>query len=215
MAILAHALVTVAELKDELNVSGAARDATLEEIGNRVTALIEGHLDRKIIERVSGTVAQSYTEYHSIDRTVEDIYLREWPVVSITSVQEIQTWPATYATALTVNADYFLDGKASRLTRINSTGVSYWAIGRRSVKVVYRGGYSTLAEVPYEIRDVARRLGATLYKEVDRGQQGVSGYSDSIGNFTRFGAAKLTDDMKEVLALYRRPSYDPTGVEVA
>lgn len=215
MSILSHSLVTVAELKDEINITGSGRDATIEEIANRVTALIEGHLDRKIIERVAGTVAVSYTEYHSIDRTVEDIYLREWPVVSITSVQEIQTWPATYATTLAGNTGYFLDAKASRLTRIDSTGVSYWAIGRRSVKVVYRGGYSTLAEVPYEIRDVARRLGATLYKEVDRGQQGISGYSDSIGNFTRFGAAKLTDDMKEVLALYRRPSYDPTGVEVA
>jgi hypothetical protein len=214
MAILSHALVTVAELKDELNISGTARDATVEEVANRVTAIVESHLNRKVVERVTGTVVVPYTEYHSLDQPVEDIYLREWPIIAITSVQEIQTFPSTYDTALVDGTTFMKASQAARLTRIDSAGVAYWRMGRRAVKVVYRGGYAALTDVPYDIRDVARRLGALLYKELDRSQQGVSGYSDSIGNFTRFGPAKLTEDMKTQLATYMRPPFDLVGVEV-
>jgi hypothetical protein len=218
MAIQAHALVTVSELKDELNVSGTARDATLEEVANRTTALIEGFLDRKVVERSTtvGTVTTytTYTEYHTLDRPLEEIYLREWPIVAITSVQELQTFPSTYATALVEGTTYLKSTNSGKLVRIGTGGAYAWPTGLRGVKVVYRGGYTALSSVPYEIRDVARRLGAMLFKELDRGQQGVSGYSDSIGNFTRFGPAKLTDDMKEALAPYKRPPFDQVGVEV-
>jgi hypothetical protein len=204
MALDAHALVTLTEAKEELNISGTARDTALETAIHRATGMVEAYLDRQVVERVSGTVPVAYTEYHSLDESVEDIFLHEWPIVSVTSVAESSAWPRDYSTALVAGTDYSKNDKTARLTRLATGGVSTWQTGWRGVKVVYRGGYSALTSVPWPIRDVARRLAALLFKELDRGQHGITGYSDSIGNFTRLGTARLTDDMKAQLDGFRR-----------
>jgi hypothetical protein len=204
MAIVSHALTTVAELKEELSVSGSGRDSMLEEIANRTTGVIEAHLDREVMNRMSGTVASTVTEYYSILEYTPELWLNQWPVASITGVYELSAWPTTYGSTLTANVNYFLDDDRGMLLRIDTGGEISWPTGRRAVKVVYAPGYTALSSVPYPIRDVARKYAALLYTEIDRKQFGVSAYSDAIGNTTRFWNAKLTDDMLYQLAPYRR-----------
>lgn len=213
MPIVSHALATSTEVKEELNVAGTARDSTVEECINRATGIIESFLDRQIIERTSGTTPVAYTEYYSLEEPVEALWLREWPIISITSVAESDDWPRDYSSTLSVGTNYAVSTSRGSLIRLDSFGPSTWQVGWRGIKVVYRAGYSALANVPYPIRDVARRLAALIYKEVDRGQQGISSLSDALGNWTRFGPAKLNDDMKYELAPFRRPLFEPNTVE--
>lgn len=207
MALLSYALTTSTELKAELSIStsNTARDSVLEDVANRATGLIEAYLDREVMNRVSGTVTTEVTEHYTIlAEPSPDLWLAQWPVISITSVKELSAWPSTYGSALASGTEYLLDSGRGRLTRIDASGESAWPTGRRAIQVVYKPGYAALADVPYPIRDVARRFGALLYTEIDRKQFGVSAYSDSLGNTTRFWSARLTDDMKAELAPFRR-----------
>lgn len=205
MAIASHALVTADELKAELSIQTAstARDGVLAEVANRVTGIIENYLNREVLARVSGTVAATVTETYTILQETPELWLAQWPVSSITSVKELSSWPSTYSTVAQTTG-YLPDLNRGLLIRVDGSGETAWKTGRNGVQVVYAPGYGSLAAVPYPIRDVAVRLGALLYTEIDRKQFGVSAYSDSLGNVTRFWTARLTEEMQGQLAPYRR-----------
>jgi hypothetical protein len=201
MALDDHSIITLAEIKAELSITASGRDNVLEECANRATGIVEGHLDRQIVER---TGQAALTEYYTLNVYTSELYLRDYPIIAITSVQELLTWPTTYATALVENTSFFLGANAGVLTRIDGTGYASWATGKRSVKVVYRAGYAAYTDVPRPIRDVTRRLAALLYSELDRKQHGISSYSDALGNVSRLYTARLTPDMIAQLGKYRR-----------
>ena len=204
MSLVSHALATLAEVKEELNVAGTNRDSVIEECINRATGIVEAYLDREVMNRLSGTDATEVTEYYSLRSLTSRLYLSQFPVISITTLAESTAWPRDYATALQADTDFVLEPSKGRVVRVSSAGLGLWPAGFRTVKVVYKPGHDSLASVPYSIRDVTRRLVALSYREIDRAQQGISAYSDAMGNVTRFGPARLTQDMQDQLAPHRR-----------
>jgi hypothetical protein len=99
-------------------------------------------------------------------------------------------------TLLTVDEDYeIVRGQRDFIRRLDS----YWPYGTRTVKLVYTAGYATTAAVPGTIKAQAKRYAALLWREIDRKAQGVSSMSDSMGNVARFGAARITDEMRAAL----------------
>ncbi|KKK70114.1 hypothetical protein LCGC14_2927220, partial [marine sediment metagenome] len=95
MALSDYALVSVAEFKDHSSIQGSGKDATLENIINRVSDEIEVFLDRQIVTR------GALTEYHTFRNSVGLVYnleLRtlEWPIISVATVHEDTAWPRTY-----------------------------------------------------------------------------------------------------------------------
>src|SRR5690349_4877105 len=109
-----YALISVDELKEALQggfVSGGGGiDSTLASICNKASQVIENHLDRYVIAR--GTlVANVWTQtpivgYFTPPPNTARLYLREWPVTSVTSVYEDPSRAYGSTTLLTANTDY-------------------------------------------------------------------------------------------------------------
>jgi Phage gp6-like head-tail connector protein len=202
-----YALVSLAELKDHIGAGGNAKDAQLEEVINRVSDELESYLEREIVSR------GALTEYHTmqadgLEVLTPDLRTLEWPILSVTSAHEDTTTPRSYGSgALLVAGTGYEVVKPRGLIRRLEGGAGTtrtWATGHRAVKVVYTAGYADTAAVPARIRGVALRYAAVVWDEMKRQSFGVSGAADSLGNFTRFAPAQLTNDMKAAVMSERR-----------
>jgi len=202
-----YALLTLLELKEHVGAGGSAKDATLTEIINRVTTEIEGHLARQIVTR------GALVEFHTMRDCSSELLTQERPIIAVTTIHEDLGLPRTYgAAALLVNdTDYQLVKPRGLVRRLQGLGLPIeWALGLRAIKIVYTAGYATAADAPASIRGVAFGYAALAWSETKRGDFGVSGASDALGNYTRFAPAQLTPQMKDALADERR-HWTPTG----
>jgi len=208
MPLSGYALLTLAELKEHLAITGTGQDAQLETVINDVTDDLERFLGRQIVTRTT-----ALTEYHTLRGWLGELRPRQWPIITITSISEDTAWPRAYGTALVADTDYqIVKGQRDVLRRLGSGGGSaYWALGVRTVKLVYTAGYANTAAVPARIKIQAKRYAALLFREIDRKIQGVQTQNDGLGNFTRFAPAGITDQMKEALMDERRLELYETG----
>jgi hypothetical protein len=208
MALSTYALVSVEELRRALSLGGDEKTALLEEIIHRASDLVEQYLEREIVTR--GAV----TEYHNPTglHDVATLWLRNYPIDTITSVHEDTGWPRTYGDSylLVAGTDY-ASASPNLLRRMDSGGLRAWAPGFRTVKVVYSYGYENTDAVPDRIKKPTIDLCALMWAEATRGQHGISGASDSIGNWTRFSAAQLTQAMKDELINEKRMVFESTA----
>lgn len=211
MPVSPYSLMQLDELKDALSIAGTAKDSQLEAILNRVTDEIEDFLGRQIVTR------STLTEYHSMAWDTDELFTREYPILTVTSIHEDIALPRTYGSSalLVVDKDYQIVKAAqprSVIRRINGgIGLPWqWLPGSRAIKIVYTAGYAVTA-VPERIKAQALRYAALIWDEQKRGAYGISGQSDSLGNYTRFAAAQLTGDMQRALVNEQRPSFCETG----
>ena len=220
VSLLSYSLASLAELKAFLgNVTGTGQDDNLTSALNRATDIVEQALGgRWLVTR--GTV----TEYHSIFEDTTEIRLRQWPIVSVTSVHECTDFPRVYdsTTILTVTTDYELDAEPGVVRRFDS-GPTCWATGSRVAKVIYVGGYKTVAgtptgatAIPERFKQAALEVAAALFSESDRRAWGVSSRSDALGNVTRFMGV-MAPSLAARLHAEREHDWDRTweGVTVA
>lgn len=213
MAVSTYALVSLTETKEHLGVPGTQKDTALEGIIDRISAEIEQFLRRQIVTR------GALTEYHTLQAQgslVERSVIRtlERPIISITTVCEDTATPRTYgaSTELVAGTGYELVKPKGLIRRIDGAGtLKCWATGHRAIRVVYTAGYATTAVVPANIKAVALRYAALVWGEEKRGDFGVSGASDQLGNYTRFAPAQLTPEMKSALLPEARRSFWESG----
>lgn len=166
-------------------------------------AAVSGASGATAADKVRLGVSLGYVEYHTIPGGCEHWTL-EWPVISILEVNEDASAVYAAAAALVAGTDYRLDKNEGKLTRVASQVPFSWDASWRAVRDVYSGGYASIAAVPQEIKDVCRRLVLLSFQEVENNWLGKSGASDPAGNWTRFGPATLTKEMRDQLQPYRR-----------
>jgi hypothetical protein len=216
MPLSEYALIALAELKRYLPLTGSEKDQLLEEVINETTDDWEAEWGRLIVTR--GTVPIPSVEYHTMeaggsDLCVSELRPRNWPIIEIVSIHEDTAWPRTYGAGslLTLDVDYqIVRGQRDYIRRIGTGGgLRHWATGTRAIKVVGRFGYADTASVPARIKARAKELAALKFRELDRQAQGVSSQGDAVGNFTRFGAARITTEMRAASqAEYRLERYE-------
>lgn len=202
-----YALVSMAEMGQackanyDPNTAGAA-DEALRLTVNAATAEVERFCDRRFVTH--GDVA----EFVSLPSYDPELYLLDYPLISITGAWESPTRVYDDSTKLTEGADYIVAVKeTSKLVRMTSlfAGRRSWLPGWRTQKIVYRAGFATVADVPWDVKNIALQYGALIYRDVTKQIQGIFGATDAAGNFQRWGAPKLTDDMKASLRAQKRP----------
>lgn len=213
MALDAQALVSVAELKDFLGLAGSNRDNAVERAINAASSIIATHLGRKLCDSSLGTPWER-TEYHSLDCYSSELWLADWPAVSITKVYEDATRGYGVATEVAATG-YVIDKAQGRLFRVQDGGGRIpWAVGFEAVKVVGLIGYrgqkeeqGALGEVPSDIKDSCLFVASRLYQEADKKQFDVSSMTDATGTVQRFSGSRLPPMIAERLASHRaRPS---------
>ena len=198
MSLSTYSLATVAELKAFRGGEvGNEADPSFEMALNAASALVEGYLDRQVVTR------PELTEFHTVSSELAELYLLEWPIISVTNVYEDAT--RTYATALTVDSDYIVSKPTGKIIRVGGAagGLQLWTVGFRSVKVLYTAGYAQ-AEVPAHIKDVVCWVAAHLYQESERKGWDVYSSTDGAGTMTRMVMSRLPGYMKEQLDLEKR-----------
>jgi hypothetical protein len=210
MAEWTYALVSVAELKDVLSIGSdnTGQDAVLEAVAQRASEAVESYCQRQFVVR------SAYTEFHSLDANTPALFLRQYPIATITSVKEGAWVAGTWTAALTLTAgtDYLAASASGRLQRLSGGGLSCWQSGLESVQVVYTAGYANTAAVPGALKEVALGLAARKYSQIRRGGDfSAQTVSDGLGSVSRFLPAELLKMEKEQLSPWVRVEVCSTG----
>jgi hypothetical protein len=217
VALDAWAVITVADLKDELDSPPASSrlDARLEFVANRVTAICEAHCRRNFLPHV----ALPLVEFHSPSAEYQPLYLVDWPLAAVVSVQEDPD--SVYGAPVILDpATYSVEFGASDGTvraRISPRPGYPWTYsGPRMYRVTTTPLWTTRAQVNASIKDVALSLGALRWREIERKAQGEMQKTDASGAVFKFmdrslTSAHLSDEMKAQLQPFVAEDYIPTG----
>lgn len=184
----------IRELADH---SGVSDEQTLDDLLEASTAEIEGFLNKHVV--TPGTI----TEYHELHDYTSEIYLRQWPVIAVTSVHEDTNREYGATTLLTEGTDYIVDAAPGRLIRVSGASKTSWSTGFEAIKVVYSGGYATQAAVPADLKKISREHVVMMLREIENRDQNLESVQDAFGNFRRFGPVMLTSGMKSRLRRHR------------
>lgn len=166
-----------------------------------------------IIESYCGRVFTSSSVVETHDGGSTNIFLRQPPVSTVTSV--VENGVTLAATA------YLLYPEEGRLVRMSGAYPYIWYWKPRTVVVTYTGGYGTAAldTIPHDLRDVCVRIaarafqagaafaaapaGAGAVKSVTLAGSDSVTYSDAVTGSVATTALQLTDADKAVLDNYR------------
>jgi len=129
MALIENALTTLERVKTKLEITTADYDAPLEMIINEVSIYIEVYCSRKFL-------ADDYEDIYNGDNIKTALFLRQFPINSITSFQ-YRSGTVSSPSWVDINSDsYELDGLLDALTIYTPV-----PSGRNNLKVVYNAGY--------------------------------------------------------------------------
>lgn len=149
-------VITLAEAKAHLNITGTANDSELSDFITRAIATAENVCDRAI---TPATVTEVYD-----GRNFHSFRLRSAGAESITTVSEL-------GRTLTQGTDYRLSPGGVNLARIHNSYPARWPAQMESVTVTYESGYTTVpADLKLGILELLRHLWATQRGASARGR---------------------------------------------
>lgn len=212
-----YALVSLANFKSYAGAGGTGQDANYTSALNAATAIIEREVDRELVTRGDVTEFHSPRWLHHYSGGCGELYTGQWPIITVTSIHESPGQPPVYdAGSLLAASSYELLKPRGIIRRLAGYGAGYWASGNRAVQIVYAAGYqktdglpAAALPVPDDLQQVCMFVAASIAKESDRKQWGVSSLSDALGNVTHF-MGYLPPSMKEMLSHYRRLGFGGT-----
>jgi hypothetical protein len=227
MALWAYAFQTVAGLKTSLGITGTNLDAIIEDVINEASQMVEAAWGRDVVSR--GAVTEYYPRDTSLyyqplalpspyaydpnavtTRARAEIYLNEWPVVSVTSVNEDPAGAYAAGSLLVAGTDYNVSKPSGKLIRLAGPALpKSWLWSYRAVKVVYTAGYQNTAgnvpgtpdAVPFALMRVFHELAAWMIRQrKPGGDVGMQSVSDATGSRTFSGPAYVTTGMQASLS---------------
>ncbi len=213
MSLPTYALISLDELKEDLQVSGSGQDSILERIIGRVTSEIEAFLERRIVTRTTADPLTRLTEYHNFAHYTSELRTLEYPIIAITTIHEDISLPPAYGASalLTSGTDYQVLAELGMIRRL-SVGQPYpWLLGSRTVRIVYSAGYADTASVPDHIKDVALSMATRKFRNLQRGGDAAQQVQDGLGMVTRFLPGELLRVEKGALAIEQRIAFCKTG----
>jgi hypothetical protein len=188
-------LTTLAEVKEYLRTSGTPMGSDFDDLIENniipaVSLLIEKHCSRQFGE-------DTFIEYH--DGGGEFFYVKNPPIVSITSIYQDEDWEWD-SSHLVSATDY--------INFANSIGYKSgkWPVAVRSIKVTYIGGYIYIAAegthfvLPNDIKYAAMLQTAYSFKR--RKDIGLQSVSFPDGSIQKFDTGPLLAEVKGLLAPY-------------
>lgn len=181
-------LITLEEYKVFEAKTTSTDDTKLEQLITSVSGLIKTYCNTSFIDYTD----TDKTEYITVSTSTNKLFLKETPIISVTSIQEREALGSTYSDFTDL---YFIDESIDAL--VLETG--FWGKGSRKYKVQYKAGY---AQVPDEIKMVAANLVTYYHKEQYKtASQSVAGSSLLVP--TDNNKVPFPGHIKRVLDQYR------------
>ena len=201
-------LVTTAEVKTYLKITGATQDAFLADLITKVTSIIESYCDQPIVQ-IGKTETSLLRESIGYDNdTQQNIYndnvLFTYSVpTSVTKIEYTIPFENSYTELATTEYEVYYDGWTLKIWFRNGYSTTYtW-------KVSLAVGYDANS-IPEDIQQVAIEMVAMKFKESVQGENilGKSTVSDSQSGATANTNYKnMWIEWKKVLDHYKKPSF--------
>jgi hypothetical protein len=143
-------LVALADVKDDLAITGTELDSFLKRAITRASVAAANFCNRVFVaETVQDAVMPDRDAFpYQVPGGMKKLQLSRWPVISITSVVE-------YTTTLVSGTDYTLDAKVGQLTRLDLSSTFPVEWSSLPVTAIYVAGYVT---VPADVQDAVTRM---------------------------------------------------------
>ena len=175
-------------------------------------------LIKNVSEFIKNYCGKTFVDYYNVDKTelfdavnVDEVFVDEQPIVSITSIEVSYDGGSTYSTTLLVeNTDFFADYDIGHI-QSGSVATNFvfvtpgsstipQGVSKRSLRVIYKGGFS---KVPMDIQQAALDL-IEYYKEEEyTPRKEFSSFQLENLGFRSGGTADLPAHVKRVLDAYR------------
>ena len=190
-------LITLASYKEAEGLSTPKEDLRINALIPSVSQLIKTYCGNSFVDFYSS----NKTETFNVDWSTYIVQLTESPVNTIVSVQERQSYSASYVTLTTGAYEYSLDKKTDSIFRTNSGSYQNWAKGVDSVKVVYTAGYSA---VPEDLKLAVVDLITYYLKDEHKERRTIQGASiQNASSSSQRDNVAFPDHIKRVLDLYK------------
>lgn len=188
----AIALVSLDEAKEFCKITASTDDALLNGLINKVSALANQYTGRHLLQK-------THTLYFNGTGTPE-IIVPEFPIISVTSLNDDLDRSFGSSTAIDVSADVLVDKEGGILTLWNTERA--FQVGRGNVKLVMSAGYA-LASVPYNLALAVDRGVQSFYDKATKRRGDV--VSETVGDrTTTFVVSDLPVDVKALLNPYKQ-----------
>jgi uncharacterized phiE125 gp8 family phage protein len=166
----AVALISAADLKTFLKITGTSEDAIVEMMVNRSSQLAARYCARNFI-------AADYVEYYNGNGRAEMI-TKNYPIVSVASIYVDAN--REFASITQVDANDILLDKPAGIIRLFPThgSVGSFTRGWANVKISYNAGYGT---IPYDVQEAVTLIAMYSYKRHYQDQR-IGLQSETIGD---------------------------------
>lgn len=194
MSLIATALVTLVEAKQQLRQPTDDRNQVIERIVNAATGYVERKIDRPVVVR-------AVTDELVDGSGTNELTLSKCPIASVTAVSYLsgvspEAWTALDLTASGYPPVIVGPGKSRFMLR------AYWfPCGRQNVKVSYAAGYST---VPDELKEAGLQVVKALYRQFEKAPDDAQSVSFAGNAVTVELDRTLPKQTLDILAMYRR-----------
>lgn len=143
-------LLTLADLKADLNISGTDQDVWLSRCIRRASTYIANYCNRVLVqETVREQIFPDRDAFpYQVPNARDTIGLTRWPIISVTSLTE-------HDHALTKDTDFLVEPDAGQLIRLQSVTGLPMSWNTWPLVVVYSAGY---ASIPADLQDACSRL---------------------------------------------------------
>ena len=187
------ALVTLADLKVFLKITGGAADSKLSFLINEISKAVNTFVGHFLLSK-------TYTEYYNGDGSRE-LMVKNFPIISITSLHNadsLRTFDGS--TVIDVSADVLINKPSAILELWNDEAA--FLRGRANIKLVYTAGYA-VANIPNDIQLAVKKWAAQQYLRLDKRRHDIQ--SESIAQRTvTYLDRPMPDEVKFLLQPYRR-----------
>lgn len=184
-------LVTRAEYKAYRGVAGTTDDARTDVLIPSISALIRTYCGRSFTDNYTS----NKTEYFTLKWEQSAIFVSELPIVSVVSVEELVSGSQTEYDTLTTD-QYVVDPTMDAIYRVEDGVRLPFSVGINSVRVVYKGGYST---IPGDLRLAVYDLITYYLKDQHIPEKNHASFTVRYNN----DSPDFPDHIKRVLDLYK------------
>jgi uncharacterized phiE125 gp8 family phage protein len=186
-------LVTLAQVKEHLEIVNNDQDSYLATLIERVTGMVEARTRRKLYTR-------TYTDELYDGSGTHVLRLKEWPITSVTAVSFLDSQTATTWTAQSLT--YLVMDKETQRTIVFRDGTVF-PKDFQNVKLSFVAGLST---VPADLAQETLRFLALLHRAKDKQLENVESVS-VMGQTTRFVSPMKFLENSSIFDYYTRRDF--------
>jgi|TARA_R110000823_G_scaffold11324_1_gene38657 hypothetical protein len=189
-------LITLDDYKTSEKIESTKDDARLNDLIASISALVKTYCGNTIVDHY----AANKTETFNITWATNLAQLTESPVNTIVSVEERESFSASYATIPAT--EYYLDAGTDSIYRVTTSGQSKsWPAGPASVRIIYKAGYATC---PADLQLAVIDLINYYHKDEHKARQTMQGASTANNSTSsQNDNVGFPDHIKRVLDMYK------------